>query len=141
MPSGNCKLCGIYREFLHRDHVIPKCKGGPNTPDNIQLICANCHQDKTRVDRLGYRAPDSVKEKLRIAAKASWERRKGFKHTPETRAKMSAAAKGKPKSAEHRAKALAALRAVVGKTKGIPKSDAHKAKLRESNLRRLGLIQ
>jgi hypothetical protein len=45
--SGNCKICGIYRESLHRDHIQPRWDGGSDEPDNIQFICANCHQDKT----------------------------------------------------------------------------------------------
>lgn len=47
MSSGNCAICGTYRETLHRDHIKPKWAGGNNNPENIQLICANCHEDKT----------------------------------------------------------------------------------------------
>jgi hypothetical protein len=51
--SGNCKFCGTYRVSLHRDHIIPSFKGGLNASSNIQLICANCHEDKTREERKG----------------------------------------------------------------------------------------
>lgn len=47
----------------------------------------------------------------------------GFRHTPETRAKQSAAALGRPKSEEHRA-AMSAARA--GEKRG-PYSEAHRA--------------
>jgi hypothetical protein len=47
MNSGYCAICGMYRESLHRDHIIPKWAGGSHGPENIQYICANCHQDKT----------------------------------------------------------------------------------------------
>jgi len=51
MPiSGNCVKCGTYRVSLHRDHIVPKSLGGSDEPDNIQLLCANCHQDKTTID-------------------------------------------------------------------------------------------
>ena len=48
--SGNCALCGTFRNVLDRDHKVPKAMGGSNEPSNIQLICQNCHQDKTRED-------------------------------------------------------------------------------------------
>jgi 5-methylcytosine-specific restriction endonuclease McrA len=45
--SGHCVKCGCWRRSLHRDHIIPKVAGGEDIPDNIQRLCANCHQDKT----------------------------------------------------------------------------------------------
>jgi 5-methylcytosine-specific restriction endonuclease McrA len=51
--SGYCKHCGIWRKSLHRDHIIPKCKGGIEDPSNYQYLCANCHEDKTRQDLTG----------------------------------------------------------------------------------------
>lgn len=45
--AGNCLVCGIFRGRLHKDHIIPSWRGGSNTPENWQYICANCHQDKT----------------------------------------------------------------------------------------------
>jgi len=43
----------VWRYALHRDHILPKFKGGTDDPSNIQLLCANCHEDKTREDFLG----------------------------------------------------------------------------------------
>jgi len=83
--SGLCALCGTYRRTLHRDHIEPLWKGGPDTPENVQLICANCHEDKNRIDMLGYR------------------------HAPETLARMAAAQLGRRHSAETKAKIAAAL--------------------------------
>lgn len=51
--SGNCEKCGTWRMSLHRDHIVPRFKGGTDDADNIQLICANCHEDKTRRDFTG----------------------------------------------------------------------------------------
>ncbi len=73
--SGNCKLCGTWRPVLCRDRIIPKREGGTYTPENIQRICANCHQDKT--------------------AKEQSAAHKGRPKTPEQRAKMSAWQVGK----------------------------------------------
>lgn len=47
MKSGNCVKCGTYRKALHRDHIVPKSIGGSNSDDNIQWLCANCHEDKS----------------------------------------------------------------------------------------------
>jgi 5-methylcytosine-specific restriction endonuclease McrA len=58
-------LCGIWRRSLHRDHIVPKFKGGGNEPENIQLICANCHEDKTVMDLTG--------EALSLAARTARE--------------------------------------------------------------------
>ena len=54
--SGECLKCGVYREFLHRDHIVPKWSwkqlhgtlDGVEDDSNIQYLCANCHEDKTR---------------------------------------------------------------------------------------------
>ncbi|WP_287279083.1 MULTISPECIES: HNH endonuclease [unclassified Okeania] len=32
------------------DHIIPKSKGGKETYQNLQLIHAHCHDQKTRTD-------------------------------------------------------------------------------------------
>lgn len=46
--SGYCIRCGAFRETLQNDHIIPRWNGGSEKADNIQLLCANCHEDKTR---------------------------------------------------------------------------------------------
>ena len=43
-------MCGIYREALHVDHITPRAMGGGDEPENLQLLCPNCHQDKTKDD-------------------------------------------------------------------------------------------
>ena len=45
--SGTCVKCGTFRKSLHLDHIIPRWAGGSNEADNLQNLCANCHQDKT----------------------------------------------------------------------------------------------
>lgn len=29
--------------LLHAHHVIPLCAGGPDSPDNVLVLCPNCH--------------------------------------------------------------------------------------------------
>lgn len=35
----------------HFDHIKPLALRGKDSPSNIQALCANCHQEKTREDR------------------------------------------------------------------------------------------
>ncbi len=91
--SGDCVKCGIFRKSLHRDHVVPKCKGGTDDESNIQWLCANCHEDKTREDFTGFNLTPNRKP-----------------YSDETRAKISAGNKGKIITVEHRAKTSAALK-------------------------------
>lgn len=98
-PSGCCVLCGIWRPVLHRDHIVPKHRGGGNESSNIQEICANCHQDKTAIELTlvlkGRRCSDETKAKISAA-------NKGHSVSEETRAKISAAAKAALASPEMR---------------------------------------
>jgi len=41
------------------DHVKPKAKGGTDDPDNLQAICAPCHESKTEADK-GHHGPRRV---------------------------------------------------------------------------------
>lgn len=96
--EGNCQKCGTYRRSLHRDHILPKFKGGSDETDNIQYICANCHEDKTRIDLLGKKNSTETRAKLSAALRGrtfSEEAitkmrvaRTGTRHTEETKVKM-----------------------------------------------------
>ena len=122
---GKCVRCGIERR-MHRDHIVPRFLGGTDEPGNIQLLCANCHEDKTAQDLLGRKFPGrriSHETRSRMSAShrgkeiSSETRAKisaarvGYKHTPETRAKMGAAHRGHRLSPSHVAKISAALKA------------------------------
>lgn len=65
--SGNYRLCGTQRHSLHRDHIKPKWAGGADDESNIQYICANCHEDKTRQEMQSsdWRGNESRTERLR----------------------------------------------------------------------------
>jgi hypothetical protein len=114
--SGACTLCGVWRYSLHRDHILAKCRGGIDEPNNIQLICANCHEDKTRADVTGVTA--------------------GRRKSDETRAKISAALKGRPLSAAH----AAHLRELRKKQIGHPCSPETRAKIAAKALGRTGRV-
>jgi hypothetical protein len=76
---------------------MPLWKGGPDTEENIQLLCANCHEDKSREDYRGFKHSDETKAK--ISAK-----KLGQTLTAEQVTKMRNALKGRKKSPEHLAK-------------------------------------
>ena len=67
-----CVYCGCDEElFLTTEHTIPKCRGGRNTPDNVQWNCWLCNQLKgglTHKEYLAYRKyMRSLKELRKIA--------------------------------------------------------------------------
>ncbi|RDV80741.1 RNA-guided endonuclease IscB [Ammonifex thiophilus] len=41
--DGACVLCGS-TEKLQRHHLVPRAKGGTDTPENQVLLCAECHR-------------------------------------------------------------------------------------------------
>ena len=87
---GTCAKCGVERDYLQRDHIVPKYLGGLDELSNIQMLCPNCHADKSRLE----------------SSTAS----KRWPGAVEHRAKLRAEAIGRPLSAEHRAKISAAQR-------------------------------
>jgi hypothetical protein len=103
--TGNCTMCGIWRKSLHRDHIVPKFKGGTEDASNIQLLCANCHEDKTVNDFLGKPGPQFSEAARKVRsekAKLDWKNgvhdvphMHGKQHTPETRDKIRVASTGR----------------------------------------------
>jgi hypothetical protein len=110
--SGDCQKCGVFRQSLHRDHVVPKVRGGADDESNVQYLCANCHEDKTRDDLaglvLGTRSSESH---AKIAAIL-----KGRTPPAHTLAAAIAANTGRPLTAEHRAKISASRRRNRGRS-------------------------
>lgn len=48
-----CAVClkkGIVRVWAQLDHIIALRNGGPDTDDNLQGLCDECHEAKTRRD-------------------------------------------------------------------------------------------
>lgn len=48
MPS--CNKCGVSvtNKTAELDHIVPVIRGGGNRLDNLQLLCKNCHTEKTK---------------------------------------------------------------------------------------------
>lgn len=44
--SNKCAYCGTKPKHPEIDHIIPKSKGGNNTPKNAQLTCRTCNRSK-----------------------------------------------------------------------------------------------
>ncbi|MEQ8834926.1 MAG: HNH endonuclease signature motif containing protein [Miltoncostaeaceae bacterium] len=44
--GGRCTGCGT-DELLQFDHIIPVALGGASTPENLQLLCAECNREKS----------------------------------------------------------------------------------------------
>lgn len=48
--KGLCQVClasGKFRPATQVDHIRPKAVGGTDADENLQAICAACHQVKT----------------------------------------------------------------------------------------------
>lgn len=43
---GTCRQCGYTGPYIEYDHIHPRSKGGPNTVENIQLLCRQCNLRK-----------------------------------------------------------------------------------------------
>ena len=56
--EGRCKGCHTPFEFrhFHKDHIIPKAKGGQDTNRNLQLLCGSCNHLKGTGDMTHLRA-------------------------------------------------------------------------------------
>lgn len=87
---------------MHRDHIFPKWKGGSDEPWNKQLLCANCHEDKTREDLRGQNGLEGrklspeTKEAIRRAMNAFYSKFPvidGKRLSADHRAKISAGVK------------------------------------------------
>lgn len=47
--NKRCNACYTDRD-LEIDHIIPSLSGGQNIGGNLQLLCFDCHKEKTRKD-------------------------------------------------------------------------------------------
>lgn len=54
--GGKCSycMCGLEESGHHIDHVMPIVRGGPNTDENVQLLCPPCNYKKNARHPLEY---------------------------------------------------------------------------------------
>ena len=45
-----CKAKGRPTPATQVDHIMPKAKGGTEDDDNLQAICCDCHDAKTKIE-------------------------------------------------------------------------------------------
>jgi len=46
--GGKCSVCGAESVPIEIAHIIPIARGGTSTPDNLTVLCANCHRSMDR---------------------------------------------------------------------------------------------
>ena len=120
--------------YKHKHHIIPRHMGGSNDPSNLVELTVEEHAEAHRVlyetygseyDRIAYKALTGQigKEEARILA--AIEHNKGKVASAETRAKQSAAAKGKKKSP------TAARNSALART-GLKRSEEAKKNMSEA---------
>lgn len=74
LQDGRCILCG--RPIEHYHHILPKHKGGSDTPENFVGLCNACHADvhthKQNLDRIGLRKRYAGTSIVNIAMPFIW---------------------------------------------------------------------
>lgn len=60
LPAERCSACELVYppRFLNVDHVVPLADGGVDALHNLQILCIDCHRDKTRTEAIARRASD-----------------------------------------------------------------------------------
>jgi hypothetical protein len=56
--SGVCEVCGWEppeKRLLHAHHVVPRCHGGGDEPENLLVVCPNHHALAHYVSKRTYR--------------------------------------------------------------------------------------
>jgi len=56
-----CFNCGEHDPVIELDHIRPLWAGGNNEDDNLQLLCWNCHFEKTKIERKVYHKINPVR--------------------------------------------------------------------------------
>lgn len=90
MKNQCCAYCKKETGDFHRDHVVPRSRGGPDTASNIVMACSECNiekSDQTATEWLGEECPDnvrSIEETVNRKLKAIFEKR-DYKKTKYTK--------------------------------------------------------
>jgi 5-methylcytosine-specific restriction endonuclease McrA len=55
LQKSKCAICKIsVKKKYHVDHIIPVAAGGPNTSNNIQILCPTCNMSKGAKDPIDF---------------------------------------------------------------------------------------
>lgn len=141
--------------FTHTHHIVPRHAGGTDDPSNLIEVTIEQHAELHLARYLEYGErgdwwafmglsgqmgkEEILAEKCKVMlgknhseeTKQKMRRPHGPKHTPESKAKISAARKGKKLSVEHRAKISKSLERNT-RSLGKTLTKEHKAKLSEA---------
>lgn len=75
--NRRCKTCGAKSATMNVDHIAPRFVGGGDELDNLQIICSNCHAQKTAVEALSF-----VEDEHPLLSRFSLETHKVFVESP-----------------------------------------------------------
>ena len=65
-----CRARGLFVAGNHVDHIKPKAEGGGDELTNLQLLCADCHTDKSQAE--GARAQGRRGKRKRPIGSDGW---------------------------------------------------------------------
>jgi hypothetical protein len=146
----------VLEGYKERHHVVPRCLGGSNEPENLvyltapehavaHLLLVKMHPGNLKlvfaanimlVNANGVRYPMPTNKQYgwlkERAAKAMGRIRRGSKHTYDARKKIGDALRGVPKSTGHRASLSAAGVGKPSPRRGVTLPDETKAKMSKS---------
>ena len=72
-----CNLCDCAGAARDVDHIVPLCLGGSNELENLQIICSNCHAQKTTIEGLSF-----VEDEHPLLSRFSMETYQAFVESP-----------------------------------------------------------
>ena len=52
MDGNKCAICGIASSVMHVHHIVPLSSEGTNHPNNLIVLCPECHQKQHKHDIL-----------------------------------------------------------------------------------------
>jgi 5-methylcytosine-specific restriction endonuclease McrA len=67
-----CRMCKRVVTVGEVDHIIPVENGGSNDDSNLQLLCSDCHRDKTASDRGYVKKTGSTADGMPTSAGHHW---------------------------------------------------------------------
>lgn len=48
LVAVGCTYGEAHKELWQADHIVPRCRGGSNTLDNLRTLCIFCHKGETK---------------------------------------------------------------------------------------------